>query len=35
VTPNGCVAAVAIQNRHLDMGTPTNLRIFDLCKGGG
>jgi hypothetical protein len=32
VSPDGCKAAVAIQNKHLDMGTPTNLRIFDFCK---
>jgi hypothetical protein len=32
ISPNGCEAAVAIQNRHLEMGTPTNLRIFELCR---
>jgi len=31
VTANGCLAAVAIKNRHLDMGTPVNLRIFEFC----
>jgi len=34
VAPDGCRAAVAIQNKHLDMGTPINLRIFDLCERG-
>jgi hypothetical protein len=33
VSPDGCKAAVAIQNKHLDMGTPTNLRVFDFCRG--
>jgi len=31
VTPDGCRAAVAIQNDHLDAGTPTRLKIFDFC----
>lgn len=34
VTPDGCIAAVGIQNKHLDMGTPVNLRIFDFCVRG-
>lgn len=34
VSPDGCKAAVAIQNDHLNMGTPTNLRIVDLCREG-
>ncbi|MGA8051699.1 MAG: hypothetical protein WCA09_16090, partial [Burkholderiales bacterium] len=33
VSPDGCTAAVAIQNNHLYMGTPTNLRILALCDG--
>lgn len=32
--PGGCKAAVAIQNRHLEMGTPINLKVFDFCGGG-
>lgn len=31
--PDGCRAAVAIQNRHLEMGTPINLKVFDFCAG--
>lgn len=31
VSPNGCRAAVGIQNRHLEMGTPINLKTIDLC----
>ena len=31
VSPDGCAAAAAIQSKHLDMGTPTNLKIFALC----
>jgi hypothetical protein len=34
VSPNGCRAAVAIQNKHREMGTPTNLKIFDFCLNG-
>ncbi len=34
VAPDGCRAAVGIQNRHLDMGTPVNIRIFEFCSGG-
>ena len=33
VSPDGCAAAVAIQSKHLQMGTPTNLKIFALCRG--
>ena len=35
VAPDGCKAAVAIQNKHLYMGTPTNLRIIEFCDRGG
>jgi hypothetical protein len=31
VTPDGCRAAVAIQNDHLHAGTPTRLKVFDFC----
>jgi hypothetical protein len=31
-SPDGCRAAVAIQNEHLSMGTPTNLHILDFCR---
>jgi hypothetical protein len=31
VSPDGCKAAVGIQNDHLHMGTPTNLKVFDFC----
>lgn len=34
VSPDGCAAAVGIQNKHLEMGTPVNLRLFRLCPGG-
>lgn len=34
VSGDGCRAAVAIQNRNLEMGTPINLKVFDVCKGG-
>jgi len=34
VSPNGCKAAVAINNRHLDMGMPVNLKIFNFCLEG-
>jgi len=34
VAPNGCLASVAIQNKHLEMGTPKNIRIFDFCEKG-
>ena len=33
VSPNGCDAAVAIQNKHLHRGRSTNLRIFSFCDG--
>jgi len=33
VSPDGCTVAVAIQNIHLRMGTPTLLRIIELCGG--
>ena len=33
VPSNGCLAAVAIQNRHLQKGRSTNLKIFELCSG--
>ena len=33
VSKDGCRVAVGIQNRHLDMGTPINLKIIDLCPG--
>lgn len=31
VAPSGCKAAVAIQNNPFEMGTPTNLKIYQLC----
>jgi hypothetical protein len=31
---DGCKAAVAIQVKHLEMGTPTIVKIFDFCTGG-
>jgi len=31
VAPDGCKVAVAIQNRHLEMGTPINLKVVELC----
>jgi hypothetical protein len=31
--PDGCRAGVAIQNKHLEMGTPINLKVFDFCAG--
>ncbi len=34
VTPDGCKAAVGINNKPYDMGTPINIRIFTLCVGG-
>lgn len=34
VSPDGCTAAVAIKNRHLEMGTPVNLKTFSFCSGG-
>jgi len=34
VSPDGCKAAVAIQNKHLEGGAPINLKIFNFCKGG-
>jgi hypothetical protein len=33
VSKDGCRVAVGIQNRHLDMGTPINLKVIDLCLG--
>jgi hypothetical protein len=33
-SPNGCKAAVGIQEKHLEMGTPTLMKIFDFCAGG-
>lgn len=32
VNANGCRAAVAINNKYRDMGTPVNLKIFDFCR---
>jgi len=32
VSPDGCRAAVATLNRHLEMGMPTNLRILEFCR---
>lgn len=32
VSKNGCRAAVAIQNRPDRMGTPVNVKVFDVCK---
>lgn len=32
VSPDGCRSAVAIQNKHLEMGTPINVKIFDFCR---
>jgi hypothetical protein len=34
VSGDGCKAAVSIQNRAFEMGTPVNLKTFDLCSGG-
>jgi len=34
VSPDGCSAAVVIQNKHLETGAPFNLRIFEICGGG-
>jgi hypothetical protein len=33
VSKDGCRAAVGIQNRHLEMGTPINVKVIDLCSG--
>ena len=33
VTPDGCRAAVGINNQPYDMGTPISLEIFDMCVG--
>jgi hypothetical protein len=33
VAEDGCKAAVGIQNRPDEMGTPINLKVFDLCVG--
>jgi hypothetical protein len=33
VSPDGCKAAVGIQNKHLEMGTPINLKVFQFCVG--
>ena len=35
VSRDGCRAAVGIQNRHLEMGTPINLKVLELCGEGG
>lgn len=32
VSPDGCAAAVGIQNKHLEMGAPVNLRVFHFCR---
>jgi hypothetical protein len=34
VTPDGCKAAVSIQRKHLEMGSPIQLRVFTLCEEG-
>lgn len=34
VSPNGCEAAIGIQLKHLEMGTPIHLKVVDLCVGG-
>jgi hypothetical protein len=34
VSANGCKAAVAINNRPLEMGTPVYLKIFNFCTEG-
>jgi hypothetical protein len=31
VSPNGCAAAVGIQNKHLEMGTPVKVRVLQFC----
>lgn len=31
VTSDGCRAAIAIQNEPFEMGTPTNLKLFEFC----
>jgi hypothetical protein len=33
VTPDGCKAAVGINDKPYDMGTPISLKIFDICVG--
>jgi hypothetical protein len=33
VSPDGCKAAVGIQSKHLEMGTPVALKIIEFCKG--
>jgi hypothetical protein len=33
VSPDGCKAAVGINNKPYDMGTPISLKIFDICGG--
>jgi hypothetical protein len=33
VSPDGCSAAVAIQNKHLEGGAPFNLKVYHLCNG--
>lgn len=34
VSRDGCRAAVGIQNRHREMGTPINLKVLELCGEG-
>jgi hypothetical protein len=34
VSPDGCKAAVGINNKPYDMGTPINLKVFNFCAGG-
>lgn len=34
VSPDGCKAAVGIQNNPYEMGTPINLKVFDFCLRG-
>ena len=33
VSPDGCKAAVGINNKPYDMGTPINLKVFNFCAG--
>jgi hypothetical protein len=34
VAPDGCKAAVKIDNHHLQMGGEVSLKVFDFCAGG-
>jgi len=35
VSPDGCRAAVGIQTKHLEMGTPIHLKVLEFCKVEG